>query len=80
LSGQKERALTELEAVQDRVDLEYTPLCKISLYYLGQLYFELGQTSQARSTLQKFLSASETFYDAQTLNLRDQAIQLLAQN
>jgi tetratricopeptide (TPR) repeat protein len=80
LSGQKERALTELEAIHNRVDLEYTPLCKISLFYLGQLYLELGQTAQARAALQEFLSASETFYDAQTLNLRQQTIQLLGQN
>jgi hypothetical protein len=79
LSGQKDRALTELESIQDRVELEYTPICKMSLFYLGQLYLELGQTDQARTSLINFLTASEPFYDAQTRNLQEQANQLLAQ-
>jgi tetratricopeptide (TPR) repeat protein len=79
LSGQKDRALTELESIQDQVELEYTPICKMSLFYLGQLYLELGQTDQARTSLINFLTASEPFYDAQTRNLQEQANQLLAQ-
>ncbi|MFZ0546737.1 MAG: tetratricopeptide repeat protein [Candidatus Promineifilaceae bacterium] len=77
LSGQKERALTELENIQDRVELEYTPLCKMSLFYLGQLYLEFGQTEQARAIFMQFLTVSDTFYDAQTINLREQTTQLL---
>jgi hypothetical protein len=51
----------------------------MSLFYLGQLYLELGQTDQARTSFINFLTASESFYDAQTTNLQDQANQLLAQ-
>jgi tetratricopeptide (TPR) repeat protein len=79
LSGQKERALSELESVQDRVELEYTPLCKMSLFYLGQLYLELGQTAKARTSFIEFLAASDTFYDSQTVNLREQTNQILGQ-
>lgn len=79
LSGQKDRALAELESVQDQVELEYTPLCKMSLFYLGQLYLETDETAKARTSLTEFLAASETFYDPQTLNLREQANQILGQ-
>lgn len=79
LSGQKDRALTELESVQERVNLEYTPLCKMSLFYLGQLYLEAGKTAEARSKLTAFLAASEPFFDSQTINLQNQARQLLGQ-
>lgn len=79
LSDQKEAALTELEGIQNRIDLEFTPLCKMSLFYLGQLYLELGQTAEAQRSLSAFLKASEPFYDTQTLNLRQQAEQILGQ-
>jgi tetratricopeptide (TPR) repeat protein len=79
ISGQKEQALKELEDNQSRIEAEFTPLCKISLFYLGQLYLELGRTTEARTVLTDFLTASRPFYDAQTTNLQQQALDILNQ-
>lgn len=79
ISGQKEQALIELEKNQSRIEAEYTPLCKMSLFYLGQLYLELGRTTEARTALMDFLTASRPFYDSQTTNLQQQTHEILDQ-
>ncbi|MCI0396543.1 MAG: tetratricopeptide repeat protein [Chloroflexi bacterium] len=79
LAGQKDEALAELEEVRSRVPTEYTPLCRMSLFYLGQLYAELGRPAEARQALQAFLEQSQSFYDSRTAELQAIARQMLGQ-
>lgn len=78
LSGDAAAARQELETVRGRVALEYSPLCAMVYYYLGQLYGEAGEFAAARQALQQYLTASATFYDSRSQNLRRHSQQLLA--
>jgi protein O-mannosyl-transferase len=79
LSGQKEQALNELENIRHQVEAEYSALCRMNLFYLGQLYNELGRQAEAQALLESYLALSEPFYDSQTQNLQRLARQLLRQ-
>lgn len=78
LSGQQEKALTELEAARPYTATERTPLCAMVYFYLGQLYAETGRLEESRSALATYLQLSHIFYDARTAQLRATSQEMLS--
>lgn len=79
VSGQKEKALAELETARPYTATEHTPLCAMVYFYLGQLYAEAGRSDESRSALTTYLQLSQPFYDARTAQLRTTSQEILAQ-
>jgi tetratricopeptide (TPR) repeat protein len=69
-NGDKEKALTELEAIKDSVTPASRPGCVRSLFLLGSLYQELGRDADAQATFTRFMSYSANINDPELLDLR----------
>ena len=76
--GKKDDALNELNSVRDQARRELLPASKAVFLRLGVLEAEKGDTAAAKRDLQEFLSASATFTDSESINLRRQAVAALA--
>jgi len=65
-SGQKAKALTELESVKDIARKELLPDSKMVFLRLGMLYAEIGRKDEARNALQEFLRSTAAQNDKAT--------------
>lgn len=77
-SGQKERALAELEGARIQARKELLPESKAVFLRLGMLYLELGRKDDARIALREFLTLTASMNTKDTLDERSQAIKMLA--
>jgi len=71
-SGQRDKALQELEAVQPLVDSAPSPGCIKSQFLLGSLYRENERASDASRAFSAFLANSEGTADQELINFRKQ--------
>ncbi len=76
-SGQKAKALSELESVKDVARTELLPDSKMVFLRLGMLYAEIGRKDEARADLQEFLTQTTTASDKQTVGDRAFAVKQL---
>ena len=79
LSGDKGRALAELEAARALAGTEQNAACQLALFHLASLYQELGRNRQALGALRDYLEISATARDPQNQRARGLARQNLRQ-
>ena len=70
LRGQPDQTLAELEAVRPMAETESDPQCRLALFYLAQLYGELGQADQAQATYERYLQLTQGYSDEASLKYR----------
>lgn len=78
-SGDKQRALTELETARSQARRELLPESKDVFLRLGMLYLEIGRRSEARTALQEFLDSTSGTSDRTTMASRANAVKLIQQ-
>ena len=76
-SGQKQRALAELESVKEAARTELLPDAKAVFLRLGMLYAELGRKDEAKVSLQEFIKATATQNDRSAIADRNMAQKFL---
>ena len=72
-SGQKDRALRELENAREQARRELLPESKGVFWRLGMLYLESGRKDDARTALLEYLKLTSTMTDKWTLAGRSEA-------
>lgn len=77
-SGNKQQALTELEANRAAAESNPHPDCRLTLLRLGQLYYELGRVDEGRLVLNDFLVLTQSITDSKYEEFHQIAEDLLA--
>ncbi|MCB9135644.1 MAG: tetratricopeptide repeat protein [Anaerolineales bacterium] len=77
LGNEKELAQAELERIRPLTTTDFAPICRQALFFLGELYNELGRTAEAQGLYQEYLQATATFTDDTSLRYRQLAQQRL---
>lgn len=77
LGNAKDQAQAELERIRPLTETDFSPICRQALFFLGELYTELGRTAEAQGLYQAYLQATATFTDEASLRFRQLAQQRL---
>ena len=77
LGNAKDQAQAELERIRPLTATDFSPICRQALFFLGELYAELGRTADAQGLYQAYLQATATFTDDTSLRYRQLAQQRL---
>lgn len=77
LGQAKTQAQAELEAVRPRMTQDLDPICRLGLFYLGELYTELGRGAEAQTLYQTYLQVTTSFNDSTSRQFRPLAQQRL---
>ncbi len=77
LGNAKDQAQAELERIRPLTATDFSPICRQALFFLGELYVELGRTAEAQGLYQAYLQATATFTDDTSLRYRQLAQQRL---
>ncbi len=75
LTNQKERTLSELEAMRPQTLTNSHPDCRRGLFHLAQLYEELGRNVEAQEVYEQFLVLTTGFTDDAITEYRNIALQ-----